>query len=40
LAFASHYLARDRSEVFGLGILSELPLVPGAHETSLWLRKL
>jgi len=39
LIFASHYLVRDRSEALQKGILSELPLFPGAHETSLWLRK-
>jgi hypothetical protein len=40
LLFASHYLVRDRSDALRRGILSELPLVSGAHETSLWLRKL
>ncbi|WP_262269807.1 class I SAM-dependent methyltransferase [Microvirga yunnanensis] len=40
LVFASHALVRDHGSAFSQGILTELPLVPGAHETSLWLRKL
>ena len=40
LVFASHYAVRDNGFVLKQGILSELPLVSGAHETSLWLRKL
>lgn len=39
LAFASHYVARDLLTMPLRGILSELPLPEGAHETSLWLRK-
>jgi len=40
LVFASHYVARKQGAALSGGILSELPLIPGAHETSLWLRKL
>ncbi|MEE1611676.1 class I SAM-dependent methyltransferase [Microvirga sp. CF3016] len=40
LVFASHSVVRDDSSALSRGILSELPLIPGAHETSLWLRKL
>ncbi|UVF20669.1 class I SAM-dependent methyltransferase [Microvirga terrae] len=40
LVFASHALVRDHGSALSQGILAELPLVPGAHETSLWLRKL
>jgi predicted O-methyltransferase YrrM len=32
--FSSHRAARERS-----GVLARLPLLPGAHESSLWLRK-
>ena len=39
LVFASHYVVRDVSSALSRGILSKLPLVSGAHETSLWLRK-
>lgn len=39
LVFSSHFIVRDVPAVFTKGILSEIPLVPGAHETSLWLRK-
>ncbi|WP_114187419.1 class I SAM-dependent methyltransferase [Microvirga aerophila] len=38
LLFASHFVASTR-EIHAGGILAELPLSPGAHETSLWLRK-
>jgi len=38
--FASHPVVRDNGSALSRGVLSELPLVPGAHETSLWLRKL
>ncbi len=38
ILFASHEAAR-RPDWTGQGIVSELPLVPGAQETSLWLRK-
>ncbi|WP_262028407.1 class I SAM-dependent methyltransferase [Microvirga sp. Mcv34] len=39
LVFASHYVASTGDDTLSRGIMSELPLVPGAHETSLWLRK-
>ena len=39
LVFASHYVAATLLPGRTGGILSELPLLPGAHETSLWLRK-
>ncbi|EIM27730.1 class I SAM-dependent methyltransferase [Microvirga lotononidis] len=39
LVFASHHVAGTSGEALSRGILSELPLVHGAHETSLWLRK-
>ena len=39
LIFASHSVARDGGSALARGILSELPLISGAHETSLWLRK-
>ncbi len=38
ILFASHEAAR-RPDWTGQGIVSELPLVPGAQETSLWLQK-
>jgi predicted O-methyltransferase YrrM len=37
LVFASRYLAAHRPEL--LAALAGLPLLPGAYETSLWLRK-
>jgi predicted O-methyltransferase YrrM len=40
LMFASHCVAREQGHALSRGLLSELPLMPGAHETSLWLRKL
>ena len=39
LVFASHFVVRNDGDALSRGILSELPLVPGAHETGLWLRK-
>lgn len=39
LVFSSHYVARDLLPATGNSILHRLPLSPGAHETSLWLRK-
>lgn len=39
LVFASCYVARDLLPLRPGGVLSRLPLPPGAHETSLWLRK-
>jgi predicted O-methyltransferase YrrM len=40
LVFSSHFVARDNPAALARGILSRMPLVPGAHEASLWLRKL
>lgn len=37
LVFASHYLAAYRSDC--LGPVARLPMLPGAQEASLWLRK-
>jgi len=39
LVFASHFVARHLLSAGLPGILTELPLPEGAHETSLWLRK-
>lgn len=39
LVFASHYVARTMLPSRSGSILTELPIAPGAHETSLWLRK-
>ncbi len=39
LVFASHYVVKRHREALSRGVLAELPLAPGAHETSLWLRK-
>jgi predicted O-methyltransferase YrrM len=39
LVFASHFVAREVLASAKAGLLAELPLPPGAHETSLWLRK-
>jgi hypothetical protein len=39
LEFSSAYLVRTRPELLATGILARLPLVPGARESSLWLRK-
>jgi len=39
LVFASHHVVRNSNDALSRGVLSEIPLVPGAHETSLWLRK-
>jgi hypothetical protein len=39
--FSSHQALKQRTAMGGLrGVLSRLPLVPGAIESSLWLRKL
>jgi len=38
--FASRYVATRMAERLGRGVLARLPLVEGALETSLWLRKL
>jgi hypothetical protein len=40
LVFSSWWVATRRPEALRHGVLAELPLVPGAFETSLWLRKL
>jgi predicted O-methyltransferase YrrM len=39
LVFASHFVARELAASGAEGVLAALPLAPGAHETSLWLRK-
>ena len=39
LIFASHFVANEVLPSRSGGILAELPLAPGAYETSLWLRK-
>ncbi len=38
--FASHYVATRMAEVLREGVIAELPLVPGARESSLWIEKL
>lgn len=40
IVFSSHWIATRFSERLAAGPLAELPLKPGARETSLWLRKL
>ncbi len=40
LVFSSHFVAKHHAKALANGILSRIPLVPGAHETSVWLRKL
>jgi len=40
LVFSSHFVAKYRAKALANGILSRIPLALGAHETSLWLRKL
>ena len=39
LLFASHYVARAMGSTLASGVIASLPLVAGAHETSLWLEK-
>lgn len=39
IEFASHYVAAHHPEWIGRSVVAQLPLVAGAHETSLWLRK-
>jgi hypothetical protein len=39
IVFASHFVAAHRPELIREGVVARLPLVPGARETSLWLRK-
>lgn len=38
--FASAYIVSRRSEWIAGGVLGRLPLVPGARESSLWLKKI
>lgn len=40
IVFASHYAATHMAPRVAASAAARLPLVPGAHETSLWLRKL
>ncbi len=37
--FASAYAARFLGPEIAASVVAQLPLVPGAHESSLWLRK-
>ena len=39
LVFSSHWVSSRHPAWLASGIVGRLPLVPGAHETSLWLRK-
>lgn len=39
LVFSSYYVTKYHADILKKGILSRIPLVPGAHETSVWLRK-
>jgi hypothetical protein len=39
LLFSSHWIASRRPDWLASGIVGRLPIVPGARETSLWLRK-
>jgi hypothetical protein len=39
IEFASYYAVRAFAFMLARGVLGELPLAPGARETSLWLRK-
>jgi methyltransferase family protein len=39
ILFASAWIIAQRKHLLGTGVLSRLPLVPGAIESSLWLRK-
>ena len=39
LVFSSHWVASRHPEWLASGIISQIPLVAGARETSLWLRK-
>ena len=38
--FASHYVATRMADALCQGVIAELPLAPGARESSLWLEKL
>jgi predicted O-methyltransferase YrrM len=40
LRFSSHYLATRHAKRLGEGVIGQLPLAPGAFESSLWLEKL
>jgi hypothetical protein len=40
LLFSSHWVASRRPDWLASGIVGRLPIVPGARETSLWLRKM
>ncbi|MEM8645456.1 MAG: class I SAM-dependent methyltransferase [Pseudomonadota bacterium] len=39
LVFASHYAVREMSAVWSGGVLGSLPLLAGAHECGVWVRK-
>ncbi len=39
ILFASHYVSRYRPDLLAGTVIAELPLSPGASESSLWLRK-
>ena len=39
LVFASHYAVREMGALWGGGVIDHLPLLEGAHECGLWLRK-
>jgi hypothetical protein len=39
LVFSSHWVASRQPAWLAAGVIGAIPLVPGAHETSLWLRK-
>jgi predicted O-methyltransferase YrrM len=39
IVFASHWVASRMGERLARGVPASIPLVPGARETSLWLRK-
>jgi hypothetical protein len=38
--FSSHWIVSRRADLVARGVLGRLPLVAGAIESSLWLRKL
>ena len=40
LVFASHYVLRDMASSWEGTVISEIPVLEGAHECALWLRKL
>lgn len=39
LLFASHFVQSTLRSALARGVLAEIPISPGAHETSLWMRK-